>query len=186
MKKYIAGLILFSLIAFVFIKRNSLSEVKPELVDSTALIFDKENPLPKTLNEKELVERKIASLPANSDEKIKTQPRQIIGNKMMPKKIHPTEQASVWKKRVGDSLLRIHPKGTEVVLQHELELIEVRENEGHPVEQIVVTYLQKDKPQSSFRAHVDPKTGEILRTWDRTIHENIRKPKLKLTPSGTL
>ena len=44
----------------------------------------------------------------------------------------------------------------------------------------------EDGRQDSFRALIDSESGKIIRSWDRTIHENFIKKPRKFSPSGKL
>lgn len=78
-----------------------------------------------------------------------------------------------------DKLVVILERGlnplTKVEINHERSLVLVNGNEAQNAEQVVVIFNSEMK-RNSYRAMVDSQTGKVIRTWDHTIHEDLRKP----------
>ena len=94
----------------------------------------------------------------------------------MMNKINPN-----WKHILSSELLRFQKDDTKLMIKEEFSIIQVQEGKGHYTEQIIVTYVLKNGTVSSFRALVDSETGAIVETWDKTIHENFKRERTKLT-----
>jgi hypothetical protein len=82
-----------------------------------------------------------------------------------------------WKDIMGNDLMRFQPADTKLMVKEEVPVIKIVEGQGRYLEQVTVTYLQKDGNRSSFKALVDSETGSVVETWDRTIQEHIRRPR---------
>ncbi len=78
-----------------------------------------------------------------------------------------------------DKLVTILGRGlnpeTKIEVNHEKSVILVNGHDALNAEQVVVIF-NADKERNSYRAMVNSQTGKVIRTWDHTIHENIRKP----------
>ena len=79
-----------------------------------------------------------------------------------------------WKDNMGNELMRFHPTDTKVMVKEEVPVIKIVNGVGRYLEQVTVTYLQKNGNRNSFKALVDSETGVGVETWDKTIHETIR------------
>jgi hypothetical protein len=82
-----------------------------------------------------------------------------------------------WKDIMGNDLMRFQPADTKLMVKEEVPVIKVVDGIGRYLEQVTVTYLQKDGNRSSFKALVDSETGVVVETWDRTIQEHIKKSR---------
>ncbi|MBY0413329.1 MAG: hypothetical protein K2Q18_04155, partial [Bdellovibrionales bacterium] len=90
-----------------------------------------------------------------------------------------------WKDVMGKSLMRFQPEDTKIMVKEELPVIKIQEGTGRFLQQVSITFLQKDGLKSSFRALVDSDTGSIVETWDRSIYEQVKRSRGELTlPSG--
>lgn len=81
-----------------------------------------------------------------------------------------------WKDNLGRSLILGQSEDTKVLIVEETPVIEVRDGKGRYMEEVVVTFLKKNG-RSSYRAMVDSSSGQVLETWDRTIHEQLLKKR---------
>ena len=82
-----------------------------------------------------------------------------------------------WKDIMGQDLMRFQPEDTKLMVKEEVPVIKIKDGQGRFLEQVTITYLQKNGSRSSFKALVDSGTGSVVETWDRTIHEEIRRPR---------
>lgn len=80
-----------------------------------------------------------------------------------------------WQDKLTTILGRGLSSKTEIEINHEKSLVLVNGNDAVNAEQVVVIF-NSDKERNSYRAMVNSQTGKVIRTWDHTIHENIRKP----------
>lgn len=82
-----------------------------------------------------------------------------------------------WKDIMGNDLMRFQPADTKLMVKEEVPVIQITNGTGRFLEQVTVTYLQNNGNRSSFKALIDSETGSVVETWDRTIHEQIRKKR---------
>lgn len=87
-----------------------------------------------------------------------------------------------WKKLLGDDLLNLQEEGTKVLVRKEFSVTKIVDHKGYYLEQVIITYLLKNGDQNSYRALVNSETGRVIETWDRTIHEKLRKRRPDLAP----
>ncbi len=91
-----------------------------------------------------------------------------------------------WKKKFAKKILRFFGENSKAFIKEEESLIEVKNGVARHLNQVVVTFLSSTGRKNIYRAHVDSETGQMVRTWDRTIHEDhrMRKDKVRLTPQN--
>jgi hypothetical protein len=82
-----------------------------------------------------------------------------------------------WKDDMGVELMRFQDTETKLLVKEEKPIIKVQNGKGRFLEEVIITYLMKNGNQSSFKALVDSETGSLVETWDRTIHEKVRKKR---------
>jgi hypothetical protein len=94
-----------------------------------------------------------------------------------------------WKKKVEDNLRSLAGNDLkEIEIQKERSVIINRDNHNFLVESVVIKLTNNQNSRSSFRAMIDPQTGKILETWDRTVFDpvHVREGlKIKLDPRYT-
>lgn len=99
-------------------------------------------------------------------------PREIIGlNQKADSFINKPRKD--WKEKLGLGLLNHRLPGTKVFIKEISGNIKVENGKGRYVEKVIVTTITTDGTQYSFNALADSETGEVLSTWNRTIHENF-------------
>lgn len=105
--------------------------------------------------------------------------RQWVGKKdelISSGKIKMENQPSPnWQSKLETILNRGLSKTTKLEVNHEKSLVLVNGHNAKNAEQVVVIFNGPDG-RNSYRAMVDSQSGKVLKTWDHTIHENIRKP----------
>ena len=94
----------------------------------------------------------------------------------MTNKINPN-----WKDILGHELIRFQTEDTKVMIKEEFPIIQISNEKGRYVNQVIVTYIEKDGMTNSYRALVDSETGSVIETWDKTIHENLKKQRVNLS-----
>ena len=82
-----------------------------------------------------------------------------------------------------NNLKRFQHEDTKVSVIVESESDEGIKAGSKNLRQVLVRYEEPNRQASSFRALVNLKTGEIIRSWDFTIFENKQMTSLFLTPS---
>jgi hypothetical protein len=87
-----------------------------------------------------------------------------------------------WKSILGMDLLRMQDESTKVIINEEFPIIKLVDGKGRYYEQVIITYLLKNGDRNSYRALVDSESGLVMETWDRTIHEHMRRKKVDLAP----
>lgn len=116
--------------------------------------------------------RKDRILMGEIDQKYEDEDTQLnMQNKVNPK----------WKEIMGKQLMRFQPEETKIMVKEEVPVIKIQDGVGRFLQQVSITYMQKDGFRSSYRALVDSGTGSIVETWDRSIFEQVRKTRGELT-----
>lgn len=107
----------------------------------------------------------------------KIQERKWVGNKKMPrdKIIFVNSPKKEWKTLFMKKISRGLPADVDIEVQDEESLVILEGKMARNTEQVVVIYNSSAK-RNSYRAMVDSQSGKIIRTWDHTIHEDLRKP----------
>ena len=99
-------------------------------------------------------------------------PREILGlNKKANSFIN--NPSKDWKEKLGHGLLNHRLPGTKVFIKEVSGNIKVENGKGRYVEKVIITTITADGKQFSFNALADSQTGEVISTWNRTIHENF-------------
>lgn len=80
-----------------------------------------------------------------------------------------------WKKDLEIQLRRGLPEKTKLEIFPERDLVILQGEIARNTQQVVVTF-QSPRERNSYRALVDSESGKIIRTWDHTIHETLRRP----------
>ena len=91
-----------------------------------------------------------------------------------------------WEKELRNRILDSLDDKPELTINKERSLIKISKNKAMYIEQAQIIINHDDGRQDSFRALIDPESGKIIRSWDRTIHENFFKKPRKFSPSGSL
>lgn len=100
----------------------------------------------------------------------------------MQNSIHP-----YWEKKLASELQRFMPEGTKANFSKKRSLIKIKRGQGIYLEEVLVTYAMPSGEVSRFNAEIDPQTGRITSTWNRTIVEQGQNEKKKLyEASGTI
>lgn len=86
-----------------------------------------------------------------------------------------------WKEKLGQHLLRFQEENITVLVRPIESYILAAKNQGRYVEEVYVSYLKNGQFLSSYRAMIDSETGEVIKTWSRSVSENIKKRAIKLT-----
>ncbi|MFA6238725.1 MAG: hypothetical protein WC635_15425 [Bacteriovorax sp.] len=89
--------------------------------------------------------------------------------------------SSNWKDLLGNDLIRFQYEDTKVMIKEEYSVIKIQSGRGLYAEQVLVTFFSKNGNTSSYRALVDAESGQIIETWDKTIHDNVRSSTPKFT-----
>ena len=91
-----------------------------------------------------------------------------------------------WEIELKNRLLDSLDDKPELTIKKERSLIKILKDKARYIEQAQIIIDHEDGRQDSFRALIDSESGKIIRSWDRTIHENFIKKPRKFSPSGKL
>lgn len=80
-----------------------------------------------------------------------------------------------WSEDFVSSQLRYQKADTKLFLKPQKRIIQVRNGKGLFIEQVLVTIKKPSGHQTTFKAFVNSETGSLIKTWNKTIHENIGK-----------
>lgn len=148
----------------------------------------------KLINESSKLNRSIASLPLSASKKnlprLKTKPlarikklhrlknRVVYGN--LPKNKKSFEEldsfntpSTVWRERLTQ-VIEKQLNFTGALTIKPLESYALVKNEKiHYVESVLIK-VKNDDQYAAYRAEVDSQTGEVLKTWDHSIYEDLK------------
>ena len=88
-----------------------------------------------------------------------------------PVRFQEARKTPRWAVILTDKFKRFHNEETKISVTEEREVFHGRY--GKVLKQVLVHY-ERPQRENSFRALIDPKSGFILQTWDRTIYEKDR------------
>lgn len=166
-----------------YVKTNNADEVKSHLttdeeyqeakIPAPALVPKKPSRAIASIDPlKGYMMRNNRVLMGDMDKKYEDQNNELVmRNKLNPK----------WKDQMGQDLMRFQDADTKLFVKEELPIIKIQDGKGQFLEQVIVTYLLKTGDRSSFKALVDSDTGMVVETWDRTIHEKLKKQRGGIT-----
>ncbi|MBT3235691.1 MAG: hypothetical protein HN353_07055 [Bdellovibrionales bacterium] len=98
-----------------------------------------------------------------------------------------TFKTSEWKKRLGVTLLRFQKPETKVIIKIIKMVDSPAKDQLGRYYQVVINYQLADGGRSSFSAIVSESSGQVVKSWNRTINEDYgKKNRQRLTPTGTL
>jgi len=109
--------------------------------------------------------------------------RKVIDQKMKPIDRSPASTSYVntpspdWEKKLVTSLKTQGGNSLkEIKVQKENSLVWLKDENPLLVESVIVTLINHQEMESSFRALVDSQTGKVLESWDRSIADpaNVR------------
>ena len=188
---------LLFLIIFKFQKRPSEEESSP--LTKKKITIRKEKTFQKKENKKPKVSKIRKSLPVSvkklKDKKTNTklpnkrvifESGKSITEEDMEKLDFINEENPDWKEELSRKLLDTLDKKPNLKVIKEKSLIKLIGKKARYLEQAIVIIEYENGNENSFRALIDSETGKIIRSWDRTIHENFGKRPEGLKPSGSL
>lgn len=80
-----------------------------------------------------------------------------------------------WKDKYAQAKLQFYPEGTKLLIKHKLSVLDISQKGARHLEKIVVNIIKEGLPPTSFEAFVDSESGEQIRAWNKTHHENVNK-----------
>ncbi len=80
-----------------------------------------------------------------------------------------------WKDKFAKNKLQYYPEGTKLLIKHKSSLIDVTKDGARYLERVVVNVIKEDSPPISYEAFVDSQSGDQVKAWNRTHHENANK-----------
>ena len=91
-----------------------------------------------------------------------------------------------WENELRNRLLDSLDNKPQLIIKKEKSLIRILKDKARYIEQAQIIIDHENGRQDSFRAFIDSESGRIIRSWDRTIHENFLERPRKFSPSGQL
>ncbi len=131
---------------------------------------------------------KKARSPASSPI-VKSKKRTVINpanKKITPNMLASNKVTREWKEKLGQNLLRFLRPETLLFLKKEQSISIVERGQIRHAEVVLIQLKDAEGRRFSYNAYVDSESGQVLQTWNRTIHESYEKKPMKLTPSGTI
>ncbi len=148
------------------IPHHALSIRNTNIIESQQTITDRSPASIKMTNKKE-----ASNFKQNNRQWVRQKGNEEELNQIQIKNT-PTKE---WQKKLVTILTRGLKPSTQVEVKHEKSLVLVNGQNGTNTEQVIVIF-NGPEGRNSYRAMIDSQSAKILRTWDHTIHENIRKP----------
>jgi hypothetical protein len=91
-----------------------------------------------------------------------------------------------WKETFTQKMLDSLEENPSLTVKKERSFIKIMGKKAQYVEQVRVIIQYENGKENSFRSIIDSENGNIIRSWDKTIHENfVSRPK-GFSPSGSL
>jgi LAS superfamily LD-carboxypeptidase LdcB len=91
-----------------------------------------------------------------------------------------------WKDTFTQKMLDSLEENPSLTVKKERSFIKIIGKKAQYVEQVRVIIQYENGKENSFRSIIDSENGKIIRSWDKTIHENfVSRPK-GFSPSGSL
>ena len=94
------------------------------------------------------------------------------------------EQINIhWEKALSEKLLRHKAYGSKVYIKPLYSETPIKNKKDHILKKIIVINEDKNGIKSFYNAIVNTSTGDILETYNKTIHESYRRAsRIKLHP----
>jgi len=196
-----SGFIIFSIIKLFHF--SDVSQDQIETVDEDIENLSEENkslknvvppPKKKSGNKKNKIEKVI--IPPQQKEvtkKLKISRKRVRLNSNAPLTDEDMENLEFineinpdWKETFTQKMLDSLEENPSLTVKKERSFIKIKGKKAQYVEQVRVIIQYENGKENSFRSIIDSENGNIIRSWDKTIHENfVSRPK-GFSPSGSL
>ncbi len=139
------------------------------------------------------VERKKTQFPKSSSHSLPTKPGQVDKAQRAPAAQKPVDRSYVqldntvdeyWEDNLVDSLESLAPD-TKVKIHSQKDIIKRVNNRSLNLKNVVVEIAHPTKGTSTYRALVDPSSGKIIKTWDKSRFEDFTgRNRFQMTYQG--
>lgn len=93
------------------------------------------------------------------------------------------EYNPLWKEELGKNLLRFLRPKTKSIVRREGSALIKHKGKNLLVEHVLVKLKSPEGRHFGYNAYVDSHSGKVLKTWNRTIHEQYSRSALRLSPT---
>jgi len=93
------------------------------------------------------------------------------------------EYNPLWKEELGKNLLRFLRPKTKSIVRREGSALIKHKGKNLLVEHVLVKLKSPEGRHFGYNAYVDSQSGKVVKTWNRTIHEQYNRSALRLSPS---
>jgi hypothetical protein len=87
------------------------------------------------------------------------------------------EVSDTWEKNFANNQLRFQEADTRLMIKKDASVLQIKRNRVRYLEIITVNVIKNMKFSNSFNAMVDSQSGQLLNTWNMTVHENNNEMK---------
>lgn len=116
----------------------------------------------------------------------KKQTRKITNQAINMRTLLNSPPAANWEKRLARNLLKFQEGTTQVFFKKKGSYKKIIKGKEKIIEKVQIILKFKDGNKNSYHSLVDIKNGQIIYTWDRTIHENKKVGSFEIVPTGSL
>jgi hypothetical protein len=92
--------------------------------------------------------------------------------------------SDTWERNFADNQLRFLDADTKLMIKKDASLVQIKKNRVRYLEVITVNVIKDLKFSNSFTAMVDSQTGQLVNTWNVTLHENNNEIKALRFPTS--
>ena len=93
------------------------------------------------------------------------------------------EYNPLWKEELGKNLLRFLRPKTKSIVRREGSALIKHKGKNLLVEHVLVKLKSPEGRHFGYNAYVDSHSGKVVKTWNRTIHEQYSRSALRLSPT---
>jgi hypothetical protein len=83
--------------------------------------------------------------------------------------------ADDWKEKFVKSKFVVFGDETKILIKHKDSIIQVNKKGAMYLEKVVVSIQRDNEPPMSYEALINSETGQQIKSWNRTKHENVKK-----------
>ncbi len=125
--------------------------------------------------------RDIASINHSDSSQSDSRPWKGVGPRPLNSEID-NEFNPLWKDKLGKNLLRFLRPKTKTIVKRESSAIIKHKGKNLLVEHVMVKLKSPEGRHYGYNAYVDSASGQVLHTWNRTIHEQLGRKSLRFSP----
>ncbi len=127
-------------------------------------------------------DRKTASKTSMPTPSLKHRAWRGIGPRPLSSEVD-NEYNPLWKEELGKNLLRFLRPKTKSIVRREGSALIKHKGKNLLVEHVLVKLKSPEGRHFGYNAYVDSQSGKVVKTWNRTIHEQYSRSALRLSPT---